>query len=265
MDCSQIRDSFLGSVQRAELSQAELDAHLANCPQCKALFEQDAELGRTLAAGVSASPSFPDDLFEQLEQKVARESGVRAWLRSRPTRLRFVTALSLLLIVVIGGGLLRHRADFAEYPALRVVLLLCVYFVAIALAFAKELSVQRRPNALSDYLGLLAFGLSVPVLAMFAPATDSSRYMSSSGALSCFCYGALFTLPIALLLWAFDRDQRPALRTVCLSAAALGLAANLLLELHCSNGNPMHVLLGHASLGLAWLAAWGAVRGLSRA
>jgi len=105
----------------------------------------------------------------------------------------------------------------------------------------------------------------VPILAAFAPATEMSRQAGAGGALGCFGYGALLTLPIAALLWAFDRDQRPSLRTVCLSAAGLGLCANLLLELHCGNGNAAHVLLGHASLGVAWLAAWTVGWRLSRA
>ncbi|HYQ04575.1 MAG TPA: hypothetical protein VER96_38140 [Polyangiaceae bacterium] len=271
MDCSQVRDSFISG---SPLSGAQLDAHLAGCPQCKALFEQDAELGRGLAAQASAALPMSDalrdprrgtDFFGQLEQELGRETGPRAWLRSRPSRARFLFSLLPVLLVVIAGGLLRQRPDFAQYPMARVGLLLCVYFVAIALAFAKTLSELPRREPLRDYLPLLGFALAVPILAGFAPATEISRHAGAEGALSCFGYGALLTLPVALLLWAFDRADKPALRTVCLSAAGLGLSANLLLELHCGNGNPTHVLLGHASLGLAWLAMWIAVRGLSRA
>jgi hypothetical protein len=262
MDCSQIRDSFVSGNRPSE---QQLEAHLATCPQCKALFEHDAEIGRGLAAQAGATLPFPSDFFGQIEQELARETGPRAWLRSRPSRVRFVFTLLAVLCAVIGGGLLRQRADFAQYPMLRVGLLLCVYFVAIALAFAKELSELPRREPLRESLPLLTFALAVPILASFAPATEISRQASADGALSCFGYGALLTLPVALLLWAFDRNERPSLRTACLSAAALGLAANLLLELHCGNGNPMHVLLGHASLGLAWLAVWSTMRGLSRA
>ena len=122
---------------------------------------------------------------------------------------------------------------------------------------AKSCPSRRAATPLRDYVGLLAFALFVPALAAFAPATEASRHTAGGGGrVRLLRYGALFTLPIAALLWAFDRDDRPSLRTVCLSAAALGLSANLLLELHCGNGKPEHVLLGHASLGLAWLAAW---------
>jgi hypothetical protein len=261
MDCSQIRDAFANGVQ---LPEDQIEEHLARCPQCRALFEHDAELGRSLAAQASEVLPFSDDIFGQLERRLARETGPRAWLRSRPSRLRFALVLVPLLLVLIAGGLLRQRADFAQYPLLRVGLLLCVYFLAILLAFAKKLSELPRRDPLRDHLALLAFAIAVPVLAGFAPATEVSRQAGAEGAFGCFAYGALLTLPIALLLWTLDRDDRPSLRTVCLSAAALGLSANLLLELHCGNGNPAHVLLGHASLGLAWLAVWAFARSLTR-
>ena len=260
MDCSQIRDSFLNGEP---VHAAQVDEHLASCPQCRALFEQDQRLGRGLAAQATDASSLSPDFFEQIEQRLARETGPRAWLRSRPSQLRFLFLVLPLLLVLIAGGLLRQRADFAQYPLPRVILLLCVYFLAITLAFAKELSEAPRSEPLTDHWGLVVFALAVPILAAFAPATELSRQAAADGALSCFGYGALFTLPIAALIWAFDRDDRPSLRTVCLGAAALGLAANLLLELHCGNGNPVHVLLGHASLSVAWLAAWAVARGLS--
>ena len=264
-DCTKIRDAFVSGVG---LPDAQVSEHLAGCSACRELFERDARLGRGLAAEATQVLAYNDDFFERVERKLAHETGLRAWLRSRPTSLRFMLLLLPLLLMVIGGGLLRQRADFAQYPLQRVAMLLCVYFLAIALAFGKELSDSPRGEALGDHLGLLVFALAVPVLAAFAPATEVSRSVHAgglSGALGCFGYGALLTLPIGLLLWALDRDDRPSLRTVCLSAAALGLAANLLLELHCANGDTTHVLLGHASLGAAWLLAWTVTRRLSRA
>jgi len=261
MDCTQIRDAFVSGAR----PEAQAREHLASCPQCRELFERDAELGRNLAAQTTRPLPSSDDLFEQIEGKLARETGPRAWLRSRPSPLRFTLLLLPLLLVLLAGGLLGQRADLEHYPMQRVALLLCVYFLAIALAFGKQLSESPRGHALGDYVGLLAFALAVPALAAFAPATEVSRRIESSGAFGCFGYGALLTLPIALLLWALDRDDRPSLRTVCLSAAALGLSANLLLELHCGNGDWAHVLGGHASLGVAWLVAWAVTRRLSRA
>jgi predicted anti-sigma-YlaC factor YlaD len=261
-DCAQIRDAFVNGERRPEEQARE---HLASCPQCRELFERDAELGRSLAAQTTTALPLARDFFAQIEQKLAREAGLRAWLRSRPSPLRFLFVLLALLLVLGAGGLLRQRTDFHSYPMQRVALLLFVYFVAIALAFGKQLSESPRRDALADYVGLLVFALAVPALAAFAPATELSRQAGAAGAFGCFSYGALLTFPIAFLLWAFDRNDRPSLRSVCLRAAALGLSANLLLELHCGNGNPLHGLLGHASLGVAWLAAWLVARRLSRA
>jgi ABC-type transport system involved in cytochrome c biogenesis permease component len=262
MDCSQVRDAFIAG--RA-LSKAEAQAHLDACPECAALFENDAELGHALAAQIPADRGFPDELFGAIEARVERETGLRAWLRSRPSGLRFqLIALSVILVVLVAGGML-HRPDFAAYPVLRLVILLGSYFIAVLLAVGKELTFPARSGKLLDYAPLVLFGLGLPFLAAFAPATEQSRQAGPEGALGCFLYGALFTLPVGILLWAFDRDDRPTLRTICLSAAALGLSANLVLELHCPSGHPLHLLLGHASLGLAWLASWFVTRRLSRA
>ncbi len=261
MDCTRIRDSF---VRGTPLRKAEVQAHLDGCPQCADLYEQDAELGRALAEQVAPAEPFPEAMFAELEADLARETGPRAWLRSRPSALRFqLIALGVVLVVLFAGGA-HHRPDLPDYPLARSIILLGSYFIAILLAVGKELSLAARQGKLGDYFALALFGLGLPFLAAFVPATAHSQHAGPGGALSCFLYGALFTLPVGILLWAFDRDDRLTLRTVCLSAAALGLSANLILELHCPNGHPTHLLLGHASLGLAWLGAWFVTRRLSR-
>src|SRR4051812_30093256 len=130
MDCSEIRDAFVNGELPAE---ERVKEHLASCPQCRALFERDAELGRGLAAQVSEALPFPEDFFGQIEQKLDHETGLRAWLRSRSSRLRFMLVLLPLLLLVIAGGVLRQRPDFEQYPGQRIALLLCVYFLAILL------------------------------------------------------------------------------------------------------------------------------------
>jgi hypothetical protein len=257
MDCPEIRDSFVkGEVPAGPA----LDEHLRGCLQCSELLARDAELGRSLASAAAGAMPFEDELFAKLEAGVTRETGLRAWLRSRPTRLRFGVAVASVLLVVGLAAALSRRPDFAEYPTARLVLLLGVYSAGILLAFGKELYLSARRGSLGDHVGLLAGALGLPFLIAFAPATEASRHAGPEGALNCFLYGALLTLPTAALLWAFDRDDRPSMRTVCLSAGALGLSANLVLELHCASGNALHLLLGHASIGVAWLAAWFVVR-----
>jgi hypothetical protein len=261
MDCAEIRDAFTHGVVTPS---PQVQAHLAGCPHCRELFERDAALGRSLATEAALPMPFPEELFAELETRVAGETGVRAWLRSRPTKLRFLIALSSVLCAVSIGGVLKLRSDFDAYPRARLLVLLAVYSLGIIVAFGKELFLSVWRGPLADHLLLLVAALGLPFLVAFAPATEASRAFGAQGALNCFVFGALLTLPTAALLWAFDRDDHLSTRTACLSAAALGLSANLVLELHCANGNFSHVLLGHASLGVAWLLAWVLTRRLSR-
>ena len=264
MDCAQIREALL----RGETpSGAEAEAHLEACPHCRELLAQNAELGRSLAlANEAPLPlGFPEDLFDRLEARVADESGLRAWLRSRPSKVRFALAAASVLGVVAFGGMHMHRPDMAAYPPARLLGLLVVYALGIALAFGKELFESVRKTSFADYGWLIVGALGVPFLVAFAPPTEASRAFGPEGALGCFSFGVLLTLPTAALLWAFDRDDRLSLRTVCLSAAALGLAASTILELHCPSGNFVHVILGHASIGVAWFLAWGVARRVERA
>ncbi len=262
MDCAEIRDAFVsGTVPPSPA----VHAHLETCSHCRELFEHDAELGRSLASQATLAVPLSEELFGELEARVAHEKGSRAWLRSRPTRLRFLLVAACALCAVAVGGWLNRRADFAAYPDARLMVLLALYLLGILLAFEKELFLAVRRGSFADYGWLVLSALALPFLLALAPATEASRAAGPEGALGCFSYGALLTLPTAALLWAFDRDDELSLRTVCLSAAALGLSANLLLELHCSNGNFRHVLLGHASLGVAWLVAWALTRRVSRA
>ena len=257
MDCPEIRDAFVKGEQPAGTA---VEEHVRGCSQCSELFAHEAKLGRSLASAAAGAPPFEDELFAKLEADLAHETGLRAWLRSRPTRLRLAALVLSVLLVVVLGGAARKRADFADYPAARLVLLLGVYAASVLLAFGKELYLSARRGSLADHVGLLLGALGLPFLIAFAPATEASRHAGPEGALGCFMYGALLTLPTAALLWAFDRDDRVSMRTVCLSAVALGLSANLVLELHCPSGNTLHLLLGHASIGVAWLAAWFVVR-----
>src|SRR3954467_7678939 len=132
MDCTQIREAFMSGPG---LRSAEIEAHLQGCPTCRELFERDAALGKTLAQAATQAMPLQDELFAALEARVAEEVGLRAWLRSRPTPLRFAAAALSVLAVVFIGGLLRRRPDFAEYPATRLVLLLGVYALGIGVAF----------------------------------------------------------------------------------------------------------------------------------
>jgi hypothetical protein len=66
---------------------------------------------------------------------------------------------------------------------------------------------------------------------------------------------------VVLLYWLFERRDQVPLSALVSAGALAGLAANLLLHAHCSSANWGHLLLGHASIGVAWALAlrlvWG--------
>ena len=253
MTCAQVRDAFM---HQGELASDAFSEHLEDCSACRELFGQGAELAHCLTAQASGALPFPDQLFDRIEQRVVAETGVRAWLRSRPTQKRWFWLLLSALLVLLVGGVWRPRADFGQYPAERLAWLAGLSVLGIWFALRKQLTRSLGTRGFSSTPEVLLCLLLLPFVGAALPATEAAAHFGPGGALNCFTYGAVLTLPTALLLWAFDRDEYPAVRTVYLSAVALGLCANLLLELHCPNGNARHLLLGHASLGLVWLAAW---------
>jgi hypothetical protein len=252
----QVRDAFL----RGELPVSDaVRGHLLECPQCRELFSHGAVLGRSLAEDAALTPALTDALFDQIAADVLQDTGLRAWLRSRPTSQRFRLVVGSLFLSALVGGILRQRPDIADYPLGRIVVLLGGYSLLIGLAAKQELApFVRHGGAQRAWVPLL-----VPFFVAFLPATEASRGAGPGGAMNCFVYGALLTLPAAALMWACDRDERPSLRSVALWSVALGLSANLILELHCPNGNARHLLQGHASIGVAWVLAWFVTRGLS--
>jgi hypothetical protein len=111
--------------------------------------------------------------------------------------------------------------------------------------------------------------LVVPALAMLiaplgSPSPEAAAAWGSPS--TCFSYGAALVAPFLLLYWLFERRDNVPL-TVLVSAGGLaGIAANLLLHAHCPSAHLGHLLLGHASIGVAWALALGLLsRPLQRA
>jgi len=61
---------------------------------------------------------------------------------------------------------------------------------------------------------------------------------------------------VLVLGWALDRAEHRSLPNALLAAAAAGIGANLLLELHCPITEVFHLLAGHASVGLVLVTGY---------
>jgi hypothetical protein len=248
-----------------------VEEHLATCPACRELLAERASLGKGLAAARDAVEPPPPE-FAELERSLAREKGLRAWLRSRPTLVRAAVSIWSLLLVLTFFVLTRRRPDWELYPALRLNLLFAVFafgaFLAIDLALRGPLRHGRKLHA-----AVAAVSLAVPMIVAFLPRAHTLHDASLQGTIShfgervlgCFTTGLLASAPLSILVYLFNREDRLSPLTAALTAAAAGFGANLALHAHCAITDPGHLALGHALLGLVWLVVLLSVRRFSRA
>ena len=252
--CEAVRDALRTGRQPSD---PELEKHAAECAQCSALLDDRAALGRVLATDRPGSgESLP---WSDMETLLQEEVGWRAWLRSRPHQVRVLFATAGFALVGL-LGLLRPRADLAHgiaYETAGMVL----FGVVAAAALPRALPVAGHPpkRGLLAH-AVLALALGLPIAAALVHATAATPDLDLPTfvrrACGCFSYGSLLTIPLVTALWLLDRGAGPRSR-LYYGAAAAGLAANLALLLHCPNTSSAHLLLGHATIGLALAAvAW---------
>jgi hypothetical protein len=162
-------------------------------------------------------------------------------------------------LVVSGVGILGPRSRLAPVPITRVVVVVSVLSVLFALAVRLVLRPMQSPPASRRTLSLsLLAGLAVPFVFAAIPQETHASAAFGSSALRCFLIGGALGAGLLGLLFAFDRGELSARSTGFLAAAAGGLAANAALELHCASTDPLHLVLGHATIGVALLALYAA-------
>jgi hypothetical protein len=262
VDCAEIRRGFISGGVPSGASVAE---HLERCSHCEELFGNAAQLGRRLARVEPHLLGNSPELLFITESLIARERGVRAFLRSRSTRVRW--ALSLVLpAVLLVRELLRKRVLLRELGTPRVLagLLLLGLLGLLAHSALRPLPLDRRAARVRSLFALLAWCL--PCMLWFAPESRASADgFSSSGfalrSLICFGYGSALAAPSFVLLCALDRSERASFRVLALAAGLVAVLSSLILLLHCPNGQRAHLIAGHLSIGLSWfmavsIAAW---------
>ncbi|HYJ10922.1 MAG TPA: NrsF family protein [Polyangiaceae bacterium] len=249
MDCADIRQGFASGVIPEGPAVAE---HVRACPHCRELFEQGAMLGLRFAQAPLPPPD-PGDLFSAVQRDLQGEVGLHARLRALPSWAR-ATAL-----VAIGGLLfalhlfLDVRPDLDEYGLDvfgAVTLLLGAGLVWGAWRLVRGVSrPARREGTLA--LALLALPMLVTFVVPLGALYDDPVSTWGNPA-DCFSYGAALVLPMVALAWLFERRDRIPAAALVSAGALAGVAANLLLNAHCASVHLGHLMLGHASIGIAW-------------
>lgn len=253
VDCAEIRQGFKGG---GVPSGPSVDRHLKQCPHCAELFGHSATLGHRLAI---AEPPVLGNLNEQLvltESLIAHERGLRAYLRSRPTWLRWAWSLMVPGLLLV-RELLRHRVPLHQLGAIRIVTgsVLLGALGLVVLSALRPLPLNPRRALPRSLLAMVAWCL--PCLLWLAPEASAATEDFSRGdfalrSLTCFGYGTALAAPSVALLWAFDRSERIRFRVGALGAGLAALLASLLLLLHCPSTQRAHLLAGHFSIGLVW-------------
>lgn len=210
-----------------------------------------------MAISASLPPARTGDPLAAVSSAIAAERGLRAFLRSRSTRTRWLLALSLPALLLL-RELLGQRVPWRSLtaPRLFVAALLVGLLALVARSALRPLHSERSARLGS---ALAWFAWCLPCVLWFAPeARASSDEWTGSFALrsvACFGYGSALAAPSFALLWALDRGAHVPFRVLALGAGVVGLVANLILLLHCPITNRAHLAAGHLSIGLAWFVA----------
>lgn len=198
-----------------------------------------------------------DELWARVEGSLAEERGLRAWLRSRPTGVRVALVCGVVATLAVAHGVWARRSDWQLPPGGALLFVAAVVVLAIGMCVRvvlAPLSRSFRPFTARASAVLLL----IPVLAAVAPelrfgVADGGPAAASLGAAAgCFVYGGVLALGVCAALWCVDRGELSFVRLVPAVVCA-GLAAHLILQIHCANDHPTHLLLGHASIGFVWL------------
>jgi hypothetical protein len=221
----------------------------------------ERELSRFLRPALEPAPDLAD-LFASVQTDIARERGLVAWLRSCPTALRMAMAYGCVVALCVATALGWLRPDIQVYPMGRMVMGLATMALLIAVGVGLVLRPLQRA-ALPTWVS--GATVAVAVLALFAfyslpvahEAHPSSLQAPGVAALlararPCVVVGLLLGAAVFAALRALDRGGA---RRSLLRAAAAGLCANLVLQLHCPNTARLHLLAGHFAVLVLLLAA----------
>jgi hypothetical protein len=266
VDCADVRDLFLsGKLPEG----ADVEEHVRWCAHCRELLGRDGLLGQGLSA--AADDALDPGLLAAVEQRLERERGPRAWLRSRATPLRLLLVLLSAAAVFAVVYFTARRPDFAWAAGDRWFALTGLMMLGLVLGADGALRVLGRAQP-SSLVGAALTVLALPLLVALLPDDEGAHSIAQAGvgsafvqnSLRCFFFGVLLSAPVGTLLWFASREDRLPTSGLVFAAGGAGVAANLVLHAHCAISAPGHLIAGHATVGLAWLLALALVNRLVR-
>jgi hypothetical protein len=231
-------------------------------------LERDSDLDALLAdAGPPAALDL-DEMFEGVDQGIERSDGsLRGWLQSRSTAVRRCLSLASLAVIVVVAVVITPRSDmaslgpafFGSLAALAVLVGLCLW-VALRPVHQPALSTTKIVALAGVSLGATVLFALVP-MARSQPDVLGHGAHVLAGASPCMYMGLLLGLPGYVIARLLARGTPLA---SVLAAAAAGLAGNFFLQAHCPMQEPMHNLVGHASVAVLFVGGALLIRSFER-
>jgi hypothetical protein len=221
-----------------------------------------AELARAVDVGRGAADL--DGLYAALRSDIARERGWRAWLRERSATARLLGASGVIAGLCALCALGFARRDLAQYPSERMALSLAAMGLFVLLSLMVAFRPLQRPGLprWAAPAAVTAALLALASLYLVSPLEPHAALDAASvrPTLICLAIGLALGVPVYAVIALFDRGG--ARRAIPMAAAA-GLAANLMLQIHCPSNQPSHLMLGHfgaAALLVIAVSLWARAR-----
>ena len=257
------------------LEDSDLARHVDGCPACEEVIGG----GPTFADALDASADAPsaeaqlDGLWAEIDASIEKEQGLAAWFHSRSTPVRAAMVLGMVAAVLGFVLVAWARLDLSVYPSGRFVLDLSVLTVPVLVILAIVMRPLHR-TAWPRWVELLALGLAVGAVLvgpMLMPAHHA--HPASEGgigdaliprAVLCLSVGTLLGLPILVILGFVSRRRGPFGMPRGLAIVLAGSVGCLGVFLHCPLVEPQHLLFGHASVLVGFIALGLVVTSLGR-
>ncbi len=256
MNCTDLEQMARDGQLRDRRREPAVVAHLRDCEGCQALYSDESPLGELLC-----EPSGFDFDSQHAEIEALLRAEDATWagrLKALPSSRRHALLFIFGLVLVTLTFVTWRRADFALYSGTRMLLVISSLLVAAAFVVSEALRpLSERPSARGRF-ALLLTGLGLPVLFALLPQADylhpanHGREPVWLGALPCLGIGCGVAMPVVWLWSRLDRGGEVGSRFWFLLAGLGGLFGNAVLQVHCPVTRVAHLMLGHASVGLAF-------------
>lgn len=230
--------------------------------------ERDPELDALMAAPEELADV--SALFEGVQAQIeAAEKKPSYKLRTQPTSRRRLMAFIAFAMVILVTLMTGRRPDLGAYPPAMLALVLGSLGTLFALSAWTALRPIHRPMLAPWKLGALtALAVGTTLVLALAPGIHDHVALRPDAPLirhasPCMIYGFMFGLPVYGALRFLDRGSSWSARII--AACAAGLAGNMILELHCPMGGSAHLMAGHASVIICYVAGVFLIEALLRA